>query len=157
MEKLSSSMTPFTKFVLPGGFLAAWPTWLYHIQDSRLGYVPAICWTVACAILLWWTAPIKKVELEEDHFLISNYLREIRVPVKWLSKIEEDQGNRTPNITLFFDPATAFGRKVRIVPLYTLWRDEKFTRVAQLLSKLAEKNRAQQNGTDDSGAASIHL
>src|ERR1700709_1765887 len=68
MEKLSSSITPFTKFVLPGGFLAAWPAWLYQIQDSRFGYLPAISWTVACVFLIWWTAPIKKVALGEDHF-----------------------------------------------------------------------------------------
>jgi hypothetical protein len=108
----------------------------------------------ACVILLWWTGPIKKVALEEDYFLISNYLREIRVPATWLAKIVEDQGNGTPNITLFFDPATAFGRKVRIVPPYTLWRDEEFTHVAQLLSKLLEKNRGQQNGPDDSNRRS---
>jgi hypothetical protein len=142
MQRLSSSFTPFTKFLLPGGFLAAWPAWLFQIQDPRFGYLPAFFWTVACAFLLWWTLPIKKVSLCDGQFLISNYRREIRVPAAQLVKIREDRWNRTPNIALFFDPPTAFGRKIRIVPPYMVWSSREYNRVVQLLRGIIEENGA---------------
>ena len=137
MQSISSSITPFTKFILPGGFIAAWPAWLYQIQDPKFGYMPAVVWSAACVFLVWWTLPIKKVSVSADQFLISNYLREIRVPVTQLVKIGEDRGNRTPNIALFFDPPTAFGRKIRIVPPFSR---KEFDRIAQLLRGIIGKN-----------------
>src|SRR6188768_101099 len=155
MQSLSSSITPFTKFVLPGGFLAALPAWIFQIQDPRFGYFPALCWAAACAILVWWTMPIKKVSLRGDEFIISNYRKEVVVPVSSLVKMSEDQGNRTPNIALFFEPPTSFGRKVRIVVPWDFGRHE-FDRIAKTLRQIIEKN-AQPSGTDNSGASPLRV
>ncbi len=115
MQSLSSSITPFTKYVLPGAFLAALPVWILLIQNPKFGYFPAVFWAAACAFLVWWTTPIKKVSLRGDEFVVSNYLKEVPVPVSTLVKLREDRWNRTPNIALYFNPPTAFGRKIRIV------------------------------------------
>jgi hypothetical protein len=73
---------------------------------------------------LWWALPIKKVSLIGDHLRISNYRREIEVPVSQIRKIKRSRWNRTPNVTLFFDPPTPFGRKVRIVVLLDMAGEE---------------------------------
>jgi hypothetical protein len=155
MQTLSSSITPFTKFVLPGGFLAALPLWIFQIQDPRFGCLPALSWAAACAFLVWWTAPIKKVSLRGDEFVISNYRREVVVPVSSLLKISEGAGNRTPNIALIFDPPTSMGRKVRIVVPWDFSRRE-FDRIAKILHQIIEKN-AQPGGTDNSGDSPLRV
>jgi hypothetical protein len=134
-------MTPVTKFVLPGGFLATLPIWLSAASDQRFGWIPAFAWAGTCVGLVWWTLPIKKVVLVGETFHISNYFREIEVPTDQLKRIAENPANRTPNITLFFEPSTAFGRKVRIVPPIELSSDEGFERVARVLRDIVSVNR----------------
>ncbi len=149
MESLSSSITPFTKFVLPGGFLATLPVWILKTHDPPFGYWPALFWAAACAFLVWWTAAIKKVSLRGDEFVVSNYRREIGVPVSSLVRVSADPWNRTPNIALFFDPPTSFGRKVRIIVPWDFERRE-FDRIAKILRQIVEKN-AQPGSSTESG------
>lgn len=151
MQPLSSSITPFTKFVLPGGFLAVLPVWIFLTQDPNFGYLPATFWTAICVFLVWWTLPIKKVSLRGDDFVVSNYRKEVSVPTSSLVRLSEDRWNRTPNIALFFDPPTSFGRKIRIVVPWD-FRGRKFDQIAQTLHQIIEKN-AQSGGSNNSGAS----
>ncbi len=148
-QPLSSRMTPFSKFVLPGIFLAALPVWLFQIQDPKFGYVPAVFWTAACVFLLWWTMPIKQVSLRGDKFIVSNYLKEVSVPVSSLVRIREDRWNRTPNIALFFDPPTPFGRKIRIVVPWNFIGSREFDRIAKILHGIIENNAQPDSATND--------
>src|SRR5882757_2211984 len=143
MKTLSSTATPFTKFVLPGFFWLTLPVWIYlpHRIPS-MGFFAPIFWGGACALLTWWAAPIKKVSLDEHYFAIGNYRREILVPISSFLKIREDRFNKTPNISLFFDPPTEFGRKIRLIPLHEIWSRREFDRISALLRNLVEKNRS---------------
>lgn len=144
-------MTPVTKFALPGGFLVVSPTWILLGQDAPFGYWPAVFWTAACAFLVWWTLPIKKVVLRGTEFVVSNYLRDISVPVSTLVRINEDRENRTPNIAMYFDPPTAFGPKIRVV---TPMGQSEFDRIAGLLRDIIATN-ARCESASSSGAAAV--
>jgi hypothetical protein len=82
-------------------------------------------WTDAGVILLsgvfvcyWliWARPIKRVTVEGDHFVISNCFTSHRVSVAHLASITEIRDGRIPTITLYFEPPTPFGGRVRIIP-----------------------------------------
>jgi len=78
---------------------------------------------------------MKHVAIEGDYFRISNYFVSYRVPVAHLASITEIRDNRTPAITLYFEPPTPFGRRVRIIPptgLFVFDR-ESFEEVAAFL------------------------
>jgi hypothetical protein len=115
--QLSSSSTLFHKWILPASSLLGWPLWIWCALRGPSGeWIGAILWSVSCALWLIWSWPIKRVTVEGDHFLISNYFISRRVPVAHLAGITEIHDNRTPAINLYFDPPTPFGRRVRIVP-----------------------------------------
>jgi hypothetical protein len=107
------------------------PIWVLGAPAHAFGWVPAVFWIVACSFIVWWTLPIKKVSLVGDSLLISNYWRDIEVPVPQISRIHEDRWNRTSNISLFFDPPTSLGSKVRIV--ISGFGEDEFDRVVGLL------------------------
>lgn len=115
--KMSSDFTVFSKFILPGLFLASWPVWLYVaiVRDGSAWWASVLC-TVACVWLVLWSRPIKRVSVQGDCFVISNFFSVCSVPMAHLHHFDEDRHNRTPTITLHFDPPTKFGSRVRIVP-----------------------------------------
>lgn len=135
-------MTPVTKLFPIVFFLFSIPMWIAVTQGSKSALIPAIVWFVVSGVILWWSWPIKKVALSGDRFLISNYWREIEVPVECLAAVEEHQFNRNPNICLFFDPPTAFGRKVRIIVPWSVSGDE-VSRIAAVLRPFVQKESNQ--------------
>jgi hypothetical protein len=90
------------------------------------------------------------VSLHDGEFIISNYRKKTAVPTSALVSICEDRWNRTPSIALFFDPPTAFGRKIRIIPPWD-FRGQKFNLVAQVLREILELNRHRSGSNSDGG------
>src|SRR6266853_672745 len=121
IQNLSSSQTWVTKFELPSALLLG--AWLFLPTDVEHGvfsWLALVGWLTACAGVVAWTWPMKTVALEDNVFLISNWFSTRRVPSTHLRKISESRMNREPTITLYFDPPTPFGGKVRIVPPFSL-------------------------------------
>jgi hypothetical protein len=122
---LSSRWTPFYKFVVPvlvtGGLVfGAWRAY-GHPQEVNLppGMPPTYGWmlmlalAVVVAALLWFTlSPIKKVELDDDSLIISDYRTEIRVPLDNVEKIDERSMTNPRRYKLTFREATDFGRRI---------------------------------------------
>lgn len=140
--KISSEMTVFSKLILPGLFLGAWPMWLYlAISRGGSAWWPLAMWTAACTWLVLWSRPIKRVSVEGDCFVVSNFISSCAVPVAHLRHIDEDRHNRTPTITLHFDPPTRFGTRVRIVPPLDFWGHARFDEVSAYLRALCHHER----------------
>ena len=115
--KLSSDRTIFAKWIFPGAFLAGWPGWLFNaVSHGGAEWIPAVMWTIFSVWLVIWSRPIKFVTLRGDSFVISNYFSTHSVLTSSLIRIKEDRHNRTPTIMLYFEPPTAFGPRVRILP-----------------------------------------
>jgi hypothetical protein len=136
MKRLSSQMTPVSKFVLPGIFILTAPIWYVLAFKEKFGFIPAVMWTGFCVYLFWWSASIKGVELKGEVFTISNYRRSILVPTSHLVRITEDRFNRTPSICLYFDPPCEFGRKIRIIPPLDFMSRRSFDAVARTLYEI---------------------
>lgn len=141
MKLLSSRSTPVTKFLLPGMFMACIPLWAMAAAGPAPAWIFAILWVGACAFMVWWTLPIKKVQLVEDQFRISNYRRTVEVPTAHLDRFSEDRYNQTPNLTLYFSPPTPFGPKVRIIPPIEMLSRTAFDQIAAILQEIVRRNR----------------
>ncbi len=121
-REISSAATPFYKFVLPP-LLVCLALFLGSIPDSHIGANPhrerrilvALMMVIACgAAVSGWR--LRRVSVDGDSLRISNYFREIRVPLR---EVEAIAGGRWPNqqrITIVFRAQTEFGRKIVFQP-----------------------------------------
>ena len=137
--QLSSSWTFPNKWALPAFFLLGWPLLVQSaLRGTSEMWIGAMTWGAACVVFLFWSWPIKLVTVEGDHFIISNYVTSHRAPIAHLVSIAENYNNRTPTITLYFEPPTPFGKRVRIIPPQGLFmfNREGYDEVAAFLRSL---------------------
>ena len=75
--------------------------------------------------MLWWTcAPLKRVWLEGMTLHVSNYLREIAVPVAAIDQVTESLWINIHPVTIRFNRTTPFGDSIVFMPkarLFALW------------------------------------
>jgi hypothetical protein len=115
MRLLSSRLTLFYKFILlPMVSIGAifFLLWAIKTIPGRMPFV-AFIWIAACiiwAIYLSW--PIKKVSLAGDNLYISNFFKEIAVPVSEIADVRERYLTKPRRIVIYFRDPTEFGDKV---------------------------------------------
>ena len=108
-------MTLFYKFVLPVvwaiGIVNAFVVWnardLIHRDSFALYVVP-----IAFLFLLWFSIPLKKVSVANNTLYVSNYRKEIAVP---LSEIADVRGNiltEPQRVTIYLRQPSEFGSKI---------------------------------------------
>jgi hypothetical protein len=139
MRRLSSGSTLFSKFVVPGIFIALIPVWIIIVHRGPYGSGLLIIWLLACAIHVYWGIGVKEVRLDSERFLISNLRREISVPTTHLVKVSEVWWFRTPNMVLYFDPPTPLGRKVRVIVGWNFGKNS-LGRLADEMREIVKKN-----------------
>jgi len=125
---ISSRQTIFAKFVLPtlwiGIFgavtLALWLGFFWGSQSS--GPPLPLKWTflavllVGGTILLRTVARLKRVRIDGDSLLISNYRTEIRVPLSEIAAVSENRALNHHPVTITLRRETAFGRRITFMP-----------------------------------------
>lgn len=135
--KLSSSLTFVNEWVLPAIVLICWPAWIkLALRGPKEMWVVAIGWGIACAAVLSVAWPIKKLTIEGNDFLISNYFKTYRVPISQLADVTESHITRPPTLLLHFDPPTPFGKRIRIVPPVGFFNNKHFKEVSAFLRSL---------------------
>jgi hypothetical protein len=134
---LSSASTIWVKFLLPAlwvpGFgIGVVVTWFdgsrlpAPLPDMR--FVMLAAWIGGSAILLLICARLKRVGVDERELLISNYLREIRVPFSAIVDVRQNRWLNMRPITIHFREATAFGDRATFIPKSRIhlrfWRED---------------------------------
>jgi len=73
---------------------------------------------------LFLSARLKRVYLDNDILYISNYFKEIVVPIANVKDIEEYPGPRLKPTKIYFREATGFGTEIQFIPRDTFlpWR-----------------------------------
>ncbi|HEY5490780.1 MAG TPA: hypothetical protein VIK25_06250 [Gemmatimonadaceae bacterium] len=126
---LSSRWTFFYKFILPvlaiGGLCyGAWRAFAHpdevHVSS---GMRPEQAWLIVFALVpvvtalhLWMLAPLKRVVLQGDDLLISNFLVEISVPLSVIESISGPSVTNPKRYTVTFAEPTDFGRRITFLP-----------------------------------------
>lgn len=146
--KLSSDLTFISKFILPGfplGFICL----ILPTAITKGGGVWILIGLLVFGLIaaLIWSLPIKVVEIEGDHFSISNFRSTHLVPISNLFYFEEDRMNRTPSIMLHFDPPTPFGKSVKFIPPRgsLMKRMSAFDEICDWLKEVLKTNNADQS------------
>ncbi|MBN2193607.1 MAG: hypothetical protein JW751_12390 [Polyangiaceae bacterium] len=128
LRTLSSPSTALAKLV----FLPLWTaTWLFGIVVLAIGTqgsaptgaepVPLVDVLIGLiggglvTALVWWGfAPLKRVRMNDRELWISNFRREIVVPLTEVADVTQDSWNHLTTITFRSD--TPFGRSIRMMP-----------------------------------------
>src|ERR1700674_3488223 len=104
VRTISSGQTILAKFIFPvvwiGGFgLGTMPLWLAPLH-ARSGAPPPdmkwlflAVWICGTAFVLWLSAGLKKVRLDDETIYISNYVSEISVPLGLIEDATKTAGH----------------------------------------------------------------
>ncbi|HEX7614705.1 MAG TPA: hypothetical protein VF554_05430 [Thermoanaerobaculia bacterium] len=130
---LSSRQTFVSKFVFPAlwislfglGTLAMW-TGVMTGEDEK-GPPPAerwiflALWTGGSAFILWSCAGLKRVRVDQRFLYVSNYRKEIAVPLNSIASVTENRWVNTHPVTIHFREPTEFGFHITFIPTMRLF------------------------------------
>ena len=81
-------------------------------------------WIAGSAFILWGCAGLKRARMDSANLYISNYLREISVPLTMVCDVTENRWINIHPVTVHFRNVTPFGKKITFMPtirLFGLW------------------------------------
>ena len=138
---ISSAQTFITKFILPFVLVGVLT---YCISLSVLLFAPlGVVFVVG---IYWYYVRLKKVAVDSDGLVISNYVREVRVPWREVIKVAGSRWEKTHHVTVTFDRDIGFGTSIIFMPQFQfLWPGQEHP-VAQELRDLMLENRGRPRG-----------
>jgi len=131
VRTLSSDQTFGAKFVVPVVVILVfdvaalalwwdpneWPMMgALHASSDPIRWVFAVVGIVLTLGSLWFGAPLKMVRIDDEALYLSNYRREIRVPLAELESVGGTNWSISQVVTLGFRSETAFGRTIVFMP-----------------------------------------
>jgi hypothetical protein len=126
-RRISSRFTALIKFVVPGIFLLAildlllWPDESYVLFSDD---VPLeLVWLVPIAgfvITLLYARRLKAVSMDDKYLYISNYRREITIPLRHIGSVREFLLSEPRRITIHSRHRTEFGKKIVFLAKFRL-------------------------------------
>ncbi len=111
------------KFVFPVLWISACGAGtVTALADRPPGYpwqaLPVV-WLLGSLGCYWFAGRLKKVTIEQDGLIISNYFREICVPWRSITLVSGSRWINTSRVTVTFDRDTGFGTSIIFMPKYS--------------------------------------
>jgi hypothetical protein len=130
MRTLSSEQTFGAKFVAPAVVILVfdaatlmlwwdpneWPMSLLHASADPIRWVFAVVSVVLTIGSLWFGARLKAVRTDDEALYISNFRREIKVPVAEIESVAVEGWSTSQVVKVTFRSDTAFGRNIVFMP-----------------------------------------
>ena len=126
---LSSAQTFFTKFIFPALWIGIFGMGTVVLfATERLSHHPGAravadvkwlflaVWIVGSAFIYWACGRLKRVRMDDSSLYISNYVREVRVPLLQVRAVTENRWINIHPVAIEFRAATAFGDRVVFMP-----------------------------------------
>ena len=137
---ISSAQTFITKFILPFAAAAALGVGIASARSRFLPiFIPA--GVLVFGSIYWYYVRLKKVAIDQDGLVISNYVREVRVPWRDVIKVTGNRWKKTHQVTVTFDRDIGFGTSIVFMPKFRfLWPGREHP-IAQELRELMAVNR----------------
>ena len=118
---ISSAQTFITKFILPFVVVAVLAFGL-RLAGSRVVPVFFPVGVLVAVGVYWFYVRLKKVAIDADGLVISNYLREVRVPWRDVINVTGNRWEKTHQVTITFDRDIGFGTSIVFMPKFRfLW------------------------------------
>lgn len=127
-RRLSSRWTFACKYLFPplwiGGFgpapLAMWAGAI-HGRDGlptplSTKLLFSAIWVVGTAGLVWLSSRVKRVAMTEDALIVSNYLREVSIPLSQVTAVTENMYVSAHPVTIHLRADAGFGTSVTFMP-----------------------------------------
>ena len=154
MQKLSSDFTFLMKYIFPVAWfvLMGWGTLglITHpaevVYNGVRGSAPPsakwsflVMWLGGTAVSLWFGRRLKRVVLDGDTLIVSNYFSESRIPLSAVFDVKE-RGWLDRTISIEFIDPSLFGGAVHFMPVgrsrLAFWReDEMVTELRRLVAE----------------------
>jgi hypothetical protein len=138
---ISSAQTFFAKFIVPIVVAAVLPLLAFR---SGVGPIFAPIGVLAAVSVYWYYVRLKKVALDSDGLVISNYFREIRVPWRNIVDVSGSRWVNTRQIKVAFDHDIGFGTSIIFMPkIRLLWPGQESPIAEELRDLILEKRDRQ--------------
>lgn len=126
-RSVSSAQTFLLKFIFPliwiSGFGAGTlGLWLEAFNGStgpppsEMKWLFLFAWIAGSTFIVWFSARIKRVEMDRDNLYVSNYFSEIAVPYGQVMEVSENRWVSGHPVTLRLRTQSAFGRAITFLP-----------------------------------------
>jgi hypothetical protein len=124
-RQLSSAFTTFWKFIFPtiwlAGFASATLAMFMHadLNDSEgvsSKWMSLAITILGAAFLYWFLMRLKRVEIDDQFLYVSNYSREIKVPLRDIEEVRENRWINIHPISVLFYKETGFGQRITFMP-----------------------------------------
>lgn len=140
---ISSPQTFITKFILPF-VVVAFFAYGFSLAGSRVLPIFAPVGLLFAVSIYWYYIRLKKVAIDSDGLVISNYLREVRVPWRDIVDVSGSRWVKTRQVTVTFDREIGFGTSIVFMPTFRfLWPGQEHP-IAQELRDLILVSRDRQ-------------
>jgi hypothetical protein len=121
MITFSSRLTFVYKVIFPviwiSGFgLGMIGVELAHDTPLAVKFTFATVWVLGTVFIMWLCAPLKRVRAGDSALYVSNYLKEISVPVGLIDRVTENRWINIHPVTIHLSADTEFGRKIVFMP-----------------------------------------
>ena len=114
------------------------------IEDTTDHYEIILGVAVLGACLFFWHGSrLRKIILDHDTLIISNYSREVSVPLTSISQVKGSRWAKTKDVIITFDHDIGFGDKVVFVPKTRWlwpWQEHPIAAEMRKLAGVAETN-----------------
>ena len=136
---ISSAQTFITKFILPFVVIGVLAFGLRLAGNGVLPIFAPVGVLVALSIY-WFYVRLKKVAIDSDGLVISNYVREVRVPWRDVVEVTGNRWEKTHQVTVTFNRDIGFGTSIVFMPKFRfLWPGQEHP-IAQELRDLILEN-----------------
>jgi hypothetical protein len=152
-RNLSSAWTFWTKFMLPAVWISGFGTgtillWLGRLHGRNNALPPPqekflflAMWILGSTFILWASAGLKRVRIDERQLYVSNYVKEIHIPFSAIIDVKQNRWLNSRPITIYFRDATEFGDRATFMPEWRIriqfWRIDPVVNELKKLAGLA--------------------
>ena len=162
-QRISSAQTFLLKWVFPviwiGGFGAgALALWVGDSSGSRnpppaeMKWIFLFAWVAGTSFIGWFSGRLMRIERDGDTLYVSNYWREIAVPVAQVMAISENRWMSGHPVTLTFRTSTPFGRSITFLPRVRMFGFLSSHPIVGELKRLANIEEAPHSPSPEPGA-----
>ena len=148
---ISSPLTLVSKIIFPLAVLAAFGHSLFLLFPAARprDFVYSAVWLAALVFVYFTCGQLKYVAIDRTSVYISNFMREIRVPLSNVAEITQNRLLNINRVRITFDGETAFGKKIVFMPeprLSNIWSRHPIA--AEFEGLMANTRQAKNHGTN---------
>jgi len=122
-RRLSSLETVLMKVIFPGFWIplfgiASLTMFLRPIEghDSEPKWMFLLIWLAGFAFIYWSCIRLKEVSVDENFLYVSNYLKEVAIPLSEIEDVTENVWINIHPVTIHLKSRSVFGDKIVFMP-----------------------------------------